>query len=438
VVDEFDAFLQQLDVRPERFLPASARQGDNVVERGPNLAWYDGPTVVETLGLFRKPEAPEEQALRFPVQDVYKFDERRILAGRVAAGRVRVGDRLVFMPSYKSAHVRSIEAFNVDPPPAEATAGQSIGIILDEQIFVERGEIAAHTNQLPTVGITLRCTQFWMGQRPLELHRPYLLRLATREVECHISEIQRIVDATDLAAREAHTAVARNEVAELTIRMRAPIAFDLHRDFEVTGRFVLVDNYDVAGGGIITAAVLDALPGVAVERAELDGGQDEAQAAAGEAPARFGQRPALVLVTGDVSLANAAARELERQLAGLGHHAYLLDQARTAGALDADLGGADEEQRRFASLVSVLLDSGILVFAVVPSITLEQRRIIELSIRPAPVVLGRVGEGDEGLSDGWDVEPTAAIDVDALVGLLLNALHTSGALQADVHGQEEG
>ncbi len=114
-----------------------------------------------------------EQPLRFPVQDVYKFDARRILAGRITAGRLKVGDHLVFSPSNKRANIRSVEAFNIDPVPTEAEAGQSVGITLDEQIFVERGEIATHQEQLPLVSTAFRANLFWLGKRPLETGRKY-------------------------------------------------------------------------------------------------------------------------------------------------------------------------------------------------------------------------------------------------------------------------
>src|SRR5207244_8692236 len=118
---------------------------------------------------------PIWQTLRFPVQDVYKFDARRIITGRIAAGRIKVGDRLVFSPSNKSATVKTIEAFNVEPVPTEATAGQSTGITLDEQIFIQRGEIASHEDSAPLVSTTFRCNLFWMGRRPLEASKKYSL-----------------------------------------------------------------------------------------------------------------------------------------------------------------------------------------------------------------------------------------------------------------------
>src|SRR3990167_1048394 len=113
---EYRAYLERLQVTPERFVPVSARLGGNVASPSEHMPWYSGPTVLETLSLFRKETSNELSPLRFPVQDVYKFDARRIIAGRIASGTLRIGDRLVFSPSNKSAIIKSIEQFKVDPP----------------------------------------------------------------------------------------------------------------------------------------------------------------------------------------------------------------------------------------------------------------------------------------------------------------------------------
>ena len=195
---EYREFLSQFKVTPERVVPVSAKLGDNIVTRSEHMPWYQGPTVLDTLGLFQKGSARSDQSLRFPVQDVYKFDARRIIAGRITAGRLSVGDRLVFSPSNKTANIKSIEAFNIEPSPTEARAGQSVGVTLDEQIFVERGEIASRQDDLPLVSTAFRANVFWLGRRPLERAKKYLIRLGTREVGCEIAAIHRIVDTTDL------------------------------------------------------------------------------------------------------------------------------------------------------------------------------------------------------------------------------------------------
>ena len=254
---EYREFLGQFGAVPERIIPVSAKLGDNIANRSARMAWYDGPTVLDTLSLFKKETVRSEQPLRFPVQDVYKFDARRILAGRIAAGRLKIGDHLVFSPSNKRANIRSVEAFNIEPVSTGAEAGQSVGITLDEQIFVERGEIATHQEQLPLVSTGFKANLFWLGKRPLEQGRRYILRIATKEVECEVASIHRIIDTMDLNQQQGSTTVNRNQVAELTLRTKAPVAFDMSSSFETTGRFVLVDDYDIAGGGIVTEMVRD-------------------------------------------------------------------------------------------------------------------------------------------------------------------------------------
>src|SRR3990167_2609863 len=234
---EYREFLGQFKAVPERIIPVSAKLGDNIANRSTNMPWYTGPTVLDTLSVFKKEAARAEQPLRFPVQDVYKFDARRIIAGRITAGKLKVGDHLVFSPSNKRANIRSVEAFNIDPPPTEGFAGQSIGITLDEQIFVERGEIATHQDQLPSVSTAFRANLFWLGKRPLERGRKYQLRVANKEVDCEVATIHRIIDTMDLAQQQGSATVNKNQVAELTLRTKTPMAFDLSASFEATGRF---------------------------------------------------------------------------------------------------------------------------------------------------------------------------------------------------------
>ncbi|MBI2911615.1 MAG: 50S ribosome-binding GTPase [Chloroflexi bacterium] len=255
IEEEYRQFLAALRLPAGPFVPVSAREGENVASRSLQMPWYAGPTVLEILGRFRTRPPLDEGPLRFPIQAVYKFDDRRILAGRLTSGRLRVGDRLVFSPSGKTARVRTIEAFNVHPGPQEAAAGQSIGITLEEQVFLERGEVGSHGDPLPVAGDSFRCDLFWMGRRPLAVGGTYRLRLATREVECEVIEIHRVMDAAELATITGASAVGSNEAAELTLRTKRPVAFDLYGDFVATGRFVLVDGYEVSGGGIIKEAI---------------------------------------------------------------------------------------------------------------------------------------------------------------------------------------
>ena len=389
---EYREFLAQLNVTPAYVIPASAKQGANIATLHAETPWYQGPTVLESLGHFRLETARPEQPLRFPIQDVYKFDARRILVGRITAGQIRVGDRLIFSPSNKSANVQTIEAFNIDPAPMQARAGQSVGITLDEQIFVERGQIISHEDSAPLVSTSLRANLFWLGNRPLTLEQTYLLRLATREVTCEIVQIHRIVDASNLDDKITNTIVQRNEVADITLRTKSPIAFDLYGNFEVSGRFVLVDEYDVSGGGIVTELVQDEQEGLRHEARERDSAWVKGDVGPEERSQHYGHRAAVVLFTGpDMTAKSFLARKLEARLVAEGRHAYLLDAENLRRGLDADLSEANpgEIVRRYGEVARLLTDTGLLIISTTNSFSLPTSQIvqaIQTLVNPTPVV----------------------------------------------------
>ena len=177
---EYTQYLGELGVDPDYVIPISARDGDNLVDRSRRMAWYEGPTVVEALDNFRPMPRPTEQPLRLPVQDVYKFDDRRIVAGRIESGRLSVGDRLLFSPSNKTARIASIESWSRPEALVEGQAGQSVGLTLDEQLFIERGEIASHERDAPKETSVFRGRLFWLGHEPLRVGNSYQLKLMTR------------------------------------------------------------------------------------------------------------------------------------------------------------------------------------------------------------------------------------------------------------------
>jgi bifunctional enzyme CysN/CysC len=291
---EYRAFLAKFDMVPERFIPVAARDGDNLAGRnGATMGWYTGPTVIEALDQFRVPAVPQDRPLRFPVQDIYRFDDRRIIAGRIESGTLRVGDPLVFLPGGKTSRVKTIETWNA-PATESASAGESVGVTLTEQIFVERGHVAIVESdpRQPAVTRRLRANLFWLGQKPVTLGRALKLKLVTQEAEAHVVEILKVVDASTLEAPAetgsgATTAIRKNDVAEVIIETRTPLAIDLHADLQSTGRFVLVDGYDVAGGGIIREAF-------AAGGAASSAGQPVAEA---ERFARVGHRGGVVQLT---------------------------------------------------------------------------------------------------------------------------------------------
>jgi len=434
---EYREFLSQFGAVPERVIPVSAKMGDNIAKRSPAMAWYEGPTVLDALHLFKKETVRSEQPLRFPIQDVYKFDARRIITGRITAGRLKVGDHLVFSPSNKRANIRSVEGFNIEPPPTGAEAGQSVGITLDEQIFIERGEIATHQSQLPMVTTAFRANLFWLGRRPLERDRKYLLRVATKEVDCEIAAIHKIIDTMDLTQQQGSTSVARNQVAELTVRTKAPIAFDLSSSFEATGRFVLVDEYDIAGGGIVTEVIHDDQEFLREEARRRDFAWVKGDVGIEERAQQYGHRAAIVLVTGGRHTGKSfLAKKLESRLVADGRHAYLLDGENLRRGLDADLsdherGQTTEMARRYGEVARLLIDTGLIVVSTTNPFGMgyaEAAQAIRTLVHPAPVIAVHMSKVSEEAPAGTDIILTGPADVDAVTRRIIEELKRRGVL----------
>lgn len=431
---EYREFLTQLNVVPQYIIPASAKQGVNITQVSPETPWYTGPSVLDSLAHFHLETSGSDQALRFPLQDVYKFDARRILVGRITAGKLKIGDRLVFSPTNKSATVQSIEAFNVDPPPTQASAGQSVGITLDEQIFVERGHIATHEETRPLVSTQIRANLFWLGKQPLETQRTYTLRLATREVPCEVSVIHRIVDATNLADRHTQSTVQRNEVADITLRTKSPLAFDLYENFETTGRFVLVDNYDVAGGGIITEMVSDEQEDFRSEARERDSVWVKGDVGAEERSLRYGHGAAVILMTGpDTTAKSFLARKLETVLVAEGRHAYLLAAENLQRGLDADLHETKPEEmvRRFGEVIRLLTDTGSLIITTTnafPHTAKDIVQTVQTLVNPIPVITVHMTKDKDGPQPDRDLIFAGPEDFDACTHHIIEILKHKGIL----------
>jgi sulfate adenylyltransferase subunit 1 (EFTu-like GTPase family) len=189
--------------------------------------------------------------LRFPLQDVYKFDEQRIFAGRIESGRLKKGDEVLFLPSGKTGVVKSVERWN-SPKKDEAVAGESVGFALEDQIFVERGEVVCHEAEKPQVSNAFLAHIFWMGSQHLERNAPCVLKLTTQEIPCLVESILKVVNSSTLEEISKTTReVAKNEVAEIILRTKKPVVFDTFDEIAQTGRFVLVQEKQVRGGGII-------------------------------------------------------------------------------------------------------------------------------------------------------------------------------------------
>ncbi|MFQ5959156.1 MAG: adenylyl-sulfate kinase [Alphaproteobacteria bacterium] len=360
---EIRAYLDRIGVEPTYVIPVSAREGDNVAASG-RMKWYDGPTVVTALDAFATPPPSTELPLRLPLQDIYRFDDRRILAGRIESGRLAVGDELLFSPSNETARVAGIESWGHDVVPGEVVAGQSVGITLDEQIFVERGEVASHVDSPPIETNVFRAHLFWLSRTPLTTGQRYKLKLNTTEAQVEVQAIERVIDTRDLAAAPAD-AVERNGVAEVILRTRGMLALDEFGANPRTGRFVLVDGYDIAGGGIIN---MEGYPDQ--RRLVLQKGTNltevEHHVSVAARSARNGHRGGVLWFTGlSGSGKSTLAIEVERRLFGKGYQVYVLDGDNVRRGLNTNLGFSPEDRaeniRRVGEVAALFANAGFIV-----------------------------------------------------------------------------
>mgnify|MGYP001208484320 FL=1 len=393
IKSEYTGFLDSLGIEAKEFIPVSAKLGVNIATLKDEMPWYKGTTVLNMLDQFEKRPLQDHLPFRFPVQDVYKFDERRIIAGRVESGKVKAGDRVTFSPSHKQAVINSIEAWGVPEKPTSATSSESIGFTLDEQIFVERGDVCTLMDQLPIVSTTFDANVFWMGKRHLEKGRKFVIKLNTQEVECEVLEFKKAIDASTLETLTGQNYIAKNDVAELTLKTRNPVAFDLFGSIATTGRFVLVDGYDVCGGGIITTYTpLTKTDKLRDEVRTRDFNWVKSKIIPEERAYRNGHRAALILITGDPGTGKGPlAITLEHSLFQNNFQSYLLDRRNVNLGVGADLNdpqsnSESESARRLGEVAKLFLDAGHVVISTSNAFHRDDQADLKLLANPYPVV----------------------------------------------------
>src|SRR5947208_15383345 len=255
IEQEYRKFLQELGLDARTFIPASAKGGENVARASMKMKWYCAAGVLEALDLLEPHKPDVDLPLRFCVQDSYRFDRRRIIRCRIETGTLRVGDQLVFSPANKSSVVAAIERWNA-PANGPAVAEDSIGITLTEQIFVERGYVASYQNETPIETNRFHADLFWIVREPLRLGHFYDLRLATQDVKCQIVSIEQVTDSSTLETRsDGREQLERNEIGRVTIQTRAPLVIDNHDRIPNLGRFVIIDDGQICGGGTIFGGI---------------------------------------------------------------------------------------------------------------------------------------------------------------------------------------
>ncbi len=254
-------FATRAGIGDVRFVPMSAVNGDMVVERGDRLGWYDGPTLLEILETAPAAHADHAEPFRFPVQYVCRprqstdpqLHDYRGYMGRIESGKIAVGDEVIILPAGRSTRIESIhlgcQLFE------RAIAGQSVTLLLEDDIDISRGDLIASVGDPPSVVTTLRADLCWLAETPLDPRRTYLIRHATRTVKAKLATIHHRFDIHTLEKEDA-AQLEVNDIAEASFRLAAPLAVDPYAQNRATGAFIVIDEAtnDTVGAGMIISA----------------------------------------------------------------------------------------------------------------------------------------------------------------------------------------
>jgi bifunctional enzyme CysN/CysC len=372
IVRQYRRFLRKINMEPVCFIPISAFEGENIANHSEKMPWYERMNVLEVLDSLKKEELAEDKPFRMPVQDVYKFtkncDMRRIVSGTIETGKISVGDEVIFYPSGKRTRVKSLEAFNREPIKTLG-AGWACGFTVTEQIYVKRGEIACLSKEMPPkVTGRMLVNLFWLGRNPLVMDKTYYLKLGTAKVGMQLEEVRSVMDASSLDNKKKDF-VERHEVAECVLSLDRHIAFDLVGEIAATSRFVIVDDYEISGGGIVMRDLEDHTSWVRDKVLMRNYKWIGSDISAEKRAEKYNQEAELVLITGErESPRKEVARLLERQLFDEGKFVYYLGIGSLLYGVDADIVannitpfGKREHIRRLAEVANIMLESGMIL-----------------------------------------------------------------------------
>ncbi|MTW10785.1 sulfate adenylyltransferase [Pseudoduganella eburnea] len=244
IVKAYREFAKTLGIKDVKTIPLSALAGDNVVEQSDKMPWYQGPTLIELLEDLSVYDESHNSAFRFPVQLVarhngHEANDFRGYMGRIEAGSVSVGDKLVVQPSGQTATVKEIVTF--DGSLQSASAGQSVTIVLEEYVDVSRGDLLASSEQPASLLKQVNADVCWLSEEPLDMRRKYWIKHGTKQTAAKVARIDSILDINTQHRHDAN-ALKLNDVARIALTVQQPLAADAYSDIRATGAFILIDE----------------------------------------------------------------------------------------------------------------------------------------------------------------------------------------------------
>ncbi len=382
IKSDYSDFASRMVSDDVHFIPISALHGDNVVDPSPNMPWYGGSTLMHMLENVHIASDRNLIDFRLPVQIVLRPNlDFRGFAGTIASGIVRVGDELMVLPSRKTSRVKRI--VTMDGDLKEAYAPMAITVTLEDEIDVSRGDMLVHPGNVPRVDEKFEAMIVWMAEEAMVPGKSYLIKHANKVVSGSIAQLRYRFDVNTLHRQEAST-LQLNEIGRCTLAFNQPLVYDGYRQNRATGGFIIIDRLsnNTVGAGMI----LDRLGDQGKPRAwddtptSLHLKPTSGQVTDEERAARFGQKPATVLLTGLTgSGKTTTSYALERRLFETGRVATVIDGQNLRLGLNRDLGFSEQDRsenlRRTIEVAKLFNEAGLICICafVAPTEDLRQK-----------------------------------------------------------------
>ncbi len=389
IKESFSNFLKSIGIENGRFIPLSGFEGDNVVFHSSKMKWYKGPTLLNVMESLKKRPKPVTFPFRMPVQDVYKFtkfgDKRRVIAGRVLSGEIEEGEEVIFMPSRKKGKIKKIEVFN-EPRKNKIKAGDSAALTLEDETYIRRGEVMLrYSDSSICVSPIVKANIFWMGKEPFCLAKEYVVKIGTQRKTARAIRFDKVMDTAALKIMKDRDFVGEYEAAEVLLEFESEIAFDTYNFIPENGRFVIIDDYAIKGGGIIKEVAAGEDTDI-VDKVIKRNYHWIMSSISGERRAfSYGHKPLLVVISGKKeSGRKRLAMQLEEKLFADGKKVYFLGMGNIVYGINADIAGKSfagkEHIRRLTEVSNILLDAGHILIVTALELGKKDFSIIERAL----------------------------------------------------------
>ncbi|WP_172122822.1 sulfate adenylyltransferase subunit CysN [Devosia sp. 919] len=381
IVADYQSFAAGLNFAAITPIPLSARFGDNVMARSANLGWYTGPTLVQHLESVPVGTAAADAPFRMPVQWVNRPSLNfRGFAGTICSGTVHQNGEIVVCGSGRTSRIRSI--VTADGELASASAGAAVTLTLEDEVDISRGDVLADATQRPEISDQFAAHVIWMSDEQLNPGRSYWIKIGTRTVSASFTEIKHKTDVNNFSKLAAKT-LELNEVGLVNLSTQEPVAFEPYALNKTMGGFIVIDRLSnlTVGAGMIEFGLRRATN---IHWQALDVSKELRASAKG-------QKPVVLWFTGLSGAGKSTIANLvEKRLASLGKHTYLLDGDNVRHGLNRDLGFTEADRveniRRVAETAKLMVDAGLVVLASFISPFRAERNMAREALEPGEFI----------------------------------------------------